>query len=214
MKQDIVVFDVLGPIYQYAEVNGRLENCIPFAYEKIKELHPEEYERAKNDFAFAAEMEFRLFKEGAITCIATPFAVDTLLYLKEKGIMPVVASAGTDETLRFTLDTIVDNYNRQNGTKLVANEVIPYKNLISTSPIGSKKDPKTWQTAVYDNFGANNRILLGYEDSINNCLALANGLNCTGLHIVSENCNLSIVQYNPTIIRGTMEQHYKMLRGG
>lgn len=222
MKQDIVVFDVLGPVYQYAEAEGRIEDCVPIIEKKIMELLPEKWESTEDKYALGSEMEAKFIQDGIIHPIATPCAIETLVYLREKGVMPVVVSGGKEYTLQEALDKVIEEYVGKNGMKIEPGDLIPHKNRISTLPIGGKGDPKTWQTAVFDNFGTDNRIVLGYEDNAKYAVALAEGLNCPGLHVVSDSydgtkslvghLSATVLSYNPTIIRGTMEQHYEILK--
>lgn len=222
--EDIVVFDALGPIYQYKEAKGKMENCIPLVFNLIEALHSKKLKEVGNDNAkkllLGAQMEADYIRMEVIHPVATSYSVETLLRLRKKGIMPVVISGCVDETLGCTLDKVIENYAKEHGLDANPAEIIPYKNRISTLPLGQKSDPKTWQTAVYDNFGTNSRILFGYEDSLGNATALAEGLNCPGLHVVSVNEISSmpitlqmpfVLQYTPLIIRGTMQQHYETL---
>jgi hypothetical protein len=201
----IAVFDVLGPMYHY-DVNGWINGALQPLVARLKKHGYKGVtveEEAKNE-----EIMLRAGKE--IPEIMPGF-VETVLYLHEQRIRPVIVSAGTDWVLEHTLGLVAADYTQRTGVSVVPEQLVHPNDLISTIPIGSKRDPETWKKATRQYRGA--RVVAIYEDTFANCIAAKEGLHARrGYHVTSTKNGLAVLMGDNTLYRGHMEENLAHLK--
>ena len=201
MIERLVVFDVLGPMYHY-DASGWEGGAVLPMLDRLRK-HGYEIDTAVKE---AEAEETMLLTKQEIPLIMPGF-VETALFLCSEGVTPVVVSAGSSQVLEYTLELAAEEYYTRTGVYVAPEKVILPEHLISTVPIGSKKQSETWATAV-ERFGRV-PVLSVYEDTFKNLEAAMGGLDATvGYHVTSTKSGLSVVEHDKKIIRGHMQELY------
>ncbi len=204
MTKKIAVFDVLGPAYNYGPwVNSAVEPA-----EKL--LSQWGYDVSTMEKGAKAETEF--IRSGKGIPFITRGFVENVLELQDQGIVSVIVSAGDDYTLNYMIAEAVGHYERQTGQRMKVQDVIDKGNIISTIPIGDKKDPKTWQIAVRRYGFTDTRFV--YEDSLGNLEAALQGLDGeVGFHVTFTPSGLKKLEHEKEIYRASMVEARDYIAG-
>ena len=193
----IAVFDILGPMYHYDPrgwTNGAVEGLL-IRLERHKYVFTNDNE--------AAQAEEDLQKSGREEIYIMPGFAETVLYLREQKVRPVVVSAGTPWVLEHTVELAAREYSARAGRHLTREQLVAPTDLVSTVPIGSKKDPQTWRRAVQPYAGA--EVIAVYEDTFANLTAAMPGVTPqVGYHVTSTQNGLARLCRDERIYRGHM----------
>ena len=204
MSERIAVFDVLGPAYHY-DPNGWNNGAV----EPLIGILKREGYKGKN-LAEEARDEEAYQRTGNAQIYIMPGFAETVLYLREQGVRPVVVSAGTGWVLENILGLAAQDYEARTGIHVDPEELVEYGDLHSTIPIGDKKVPATWAEAVRQ-YGDPETVAV-YEDTWKNLEAAVEGLDAdVGYHVVSTRSGLAVVKQG-RIYRGHMEEALGHLR--
>ncbi|MFH1316921.1 MAG: hypothetical protein ABII01_05365 [Candidatus Woesearchaeota archaeon] len=210
-RQRIAVLDVLGPAYHYDE-KGWVESAV----EGLKSQLISHGYSGQTQEAEARDEE-DMIKSGKQPLVIMPGFVETVLFARGKGIKPVIVSAGTDYVLERCIELAAEDYDLRKGQYVDPEDLVRREDRISTVPIGSKRDIRTWRKAV-ERYDSPHTIAV-YEDSFPNLVAALNGLDpIIGCHVTSTRNGLAVVEdnnferFDGSVYRGHMLEHLPHLQ--
>ena len=199
MTEQIVVFDVLGPMYHYDE-KGWVGGALGPLLERL-EAHGYEMRTAVEE----AAAEEHMLVNGVETPHIMPGFAETALYLRDQGVRPVVVSAGSNGALEYTMELAAKDYSDRRGNTINSADLVRPEDIISTVPIGSKKKAETWSEATA-RYGSADTLAV-YEDTFANLMAAMEGLRAgRGYHITSTKEGLAQLCDDKRIFRGHMKE--------
>jgi beta-phosphoglucomutase-like phosphatase (HAD superfamily) len=201
----IALFDVLGPAYHY-DPHGWIESATDPGIAKLKE-----HGYNPKTLAEAARDEEDMVINGKEAPLIMPGFAETVLYLREKGIAPVVVSAGTPRLLEHMIDAVARDHTDRTKKYVTPEHIVHPDDLISTVDIGDKKVPLTWKKAIEGYNGAT--VMAVWEDSYPNITAAIDGTNALlGFHVISAEYGLARSLGRHKVVRGSMNEILKFAK--
>jgi hypothetical protein len=199
MKQRIIAFDILGPMYHYDGSQGwkEEEGAVKTLIDKLKGLGYE-----PNSAEEEAQVEEEMLRRGQTSISITPGFVETVLYTQKQGVLPIIISAGTQGCFEIGLEAAVKDYRDRTGESVRIEELFPEQHRHTTVGVGSKKKSETWKTIGERYDGA--EVLVTYEDTFTNMKAAMQGLGCDGYFVVAQPSGL--VTLEKRVFKGTMQE--------
>ncbi len=199
MKDKVVVFDVLGPGYHY-DPKGWEGGAVGPLVELI-EQHKDKIPFEVNDLESESKAEQFMLEKGITKPLITEGFVDTVLYLQEKKVVPVIVSAGTTPSLGYFLEQAAREYSNATGQLITPESLFRDEHVISTvdNVIGNKKTPEVWVRAA----GDIGKSIMVFEDTYANLRAATKGLKAAGYYVVFRS-NEVVKDEGMSIVNGTI----------
>lgn len=200
--EKIAVLDILGPAYHY-DAQGWRDGAIEGLIERLKK-HDYKWQTAEEE----ARDEEDLILSGKETPLFMPGFAETILRLLRHRVHPVIVSAGTPRVLEYAMEAVARDYQERTGTSW--KDIYSYDvSLVSTIPIGSKKDPETWRKAIepIKEWMGDVPTISVHEDTFGNLTAGMQGLQAVyGYHVTSTKNGLATLCSNDRVLRGHMTE--------